>query len=157
MRWIIINGFAVCVLLFGHVAAADTIFTWTDADGVKRYSNSQPPDAAENVQSIEEIPYDQGADNRNRETYDRMVEDAGKSADQHFQRQAQEKAREAAAEQQARQNAETERIAAERARLQQEIEAIQGRALGPTFTQGMKDNQIQQIQDQIDRLESDAQ
>jgi hypothetical protein len=145
---------AVGLCLLGQPVIADTIYTWTDADGVKRYSNSQPPDDAENVQTIQEIEYDQAGDDRTRQEFDRMVEDASQNADRHFEEQAQQEAQEAEAEQQQQQDAETQRIEAERAKLQKEIDDIEGRALGPTFTTGMKENQIRLIQEKIDQLES---
>ena len=43
-----------------------------------------PPEDVENVQTIPEIPYDQGGEDQNRQEYDRMVEDASKDADQAF-------------------------------------------------------------------------
>jgi hypothetical protein len=156
MRWIAIIGFAVWILLPGDIAQAETIYTWTDADGVKRYSNSQPPEDARHVRTIEEIPYNQGNEDRNQQAFDQMVDEAGREADEHFKEQAEKKANDAVLEQAQRKQVQSERIAAQRAELQKKIDAIQGRALGPTFTQGMKDNQIKQIQDQIDNLESSA-
>ena len=153
MHRIIIFSLAVCFLLVGNTASADSIYTWTDSDGVKRYSNSQPPENTPDVQTIEEIPYDQGNEDRNRQAFDRMVDEASQRADQQFEQQEREKAQDAAAEQERQQQARAEQVATQRAELQKEIDAIQARGLGPTFTQGMKDNLINQIQDQIDQLE----
>lgn len=141
--------------LFGSTLAYATIYTWTDANGVKRYSNSQPPENAKNVQTLEETHANPGSEERNREAYDRMVQDASKSADRQFEQQAQKKAREEAARQKKQQKELAQRVARERERLQKKIDAIDGRGLGPTFTAGMKANLIKQVQDQIDRLERD--
>ena len=55
MRRIIITVLIVWFMLLGGTAMADTIYTWTDADGVKRYSNHQPPEGVDNVETIEEV------------------------------------------------------------------------------------------------------
>ena len=153
MSRIVTSGFAVCFLLCATMVSAGTIYTWIDADGVKRYSNSQPPEGAQHVRRIDEIPYDQGHEDSNRQAFDRMVDDASKQADRHFKEQDEKKAREAIEEKARQQQAQSDRLATQRAELQREIDAIQNRALGPTFTGGMKENQIKQLQDQIDRLE----
>lgn len=140
--------------LLGNTVVADTIFTWTDADGVKRFSNSQPPEDVENVQTIREIQADPDGADRNRQEFERMAEQAGREADRHFEEQAEKKARAAEAERQQQLDALDRKIEVERARLQQEIAAIDGRGLGPNFTTGMKDNLIGQIQEKIDRLEN---
>ena len=154
MRRMILLTLAIGLCLLSQPVIADTIYSWTDADGVKRYSNSQPPDDAKNIQPIEEIEYEQAGDDRIRQEFDRMVEDASQNADRHFQQQEETKAQEAEAEQQQQQDAAAQRAEAERAKLQKEIDDIQGRALGPTFTTGMKENQIRLIQEKIDQLES---
>jgi DNA topoisomerase VI subunit B len=147
---------AVFSLMAFNNVSAGAIYTWTDADGVKRYSNSQPPEDAENVQTIEEVPYDGSGADQHRQEFDRMVKDASREADRHFKQQAQEKARQAEAKQRQQQAEKAQQIAAEKARLLKEIEAIQQRAFSPTFTKGMQDNLIREVQEKIDRLESGA-
>ncbi len=150
----IVFSFIALFFLFGSTLFADTIYTWTDADGIKRYSNSQPPEDVENVQTLQGIPYDQSADDRNRREYDRMVEDASRSADRHFEEQADKKAQEAEARRQQQLEAQNRRIEQERAKLQKEIDDIQGRGLGPTFSSGQKANMIKQVQEKINQLEN---
>lgn len=152
MRRIIVFSLTALLLLAGNTVAADTIYTWRDADGVKRYSNSQPPEDAADVQTIREIQYDQSGNNQRRQKYDRMVESASESADRHFEEQADKKAREANARREQQRAQQTRQIEEERARLQKQIEDLMGRALGPTFTTGMKENQIKQIQEKINQL-----
>jgi Domain of unknown function (DUF4124) len=156
MRPTIAFGLTILFFLFGSTVAANTIYTWTDADGVKRYSNSQPPEDAENVRTIEEIQYDQGDANQRRHEYDRMVEDASKSADRHFEEQALEKTRQAEAMQQSEQDIKDQQIEKARAELLKEIDAIQKRGYSPTFTQGMKENLIKEVQEKIDQLEGNT-
>jgi hypothetical protein len=143
-------------LLAAGTAGAGTIYTWTDADGVKRYSNAQPPEGAENVQAIDEVEYQQSAGDQNRREFDRMVEEASREADQHFEQQKRQKALREEERTRRQEDAREEQIAAERARLLKEMETIQKRSLSPTFTKGMQDNLIQQVQEKIDRLEGGA-
>jgi hypothetical protein len=150
----IVFSLTALFFLFGNTVIAGTIYMWTDADGVMRYSNSEPPEDAENVQTIQEIQYDQRGDDQLRQEYDRMVEDASQNADRHFEKQAQQKAEEAAAERQKKQDAQTRRIEQERAQLQKAIDDLEGRALSPTFSAGQKAYLIKQVEERIDQLES---
>lgn len=50
---------ACCV--FASTALAD-IYEWTDADGVKHYSNYAPPENSKILMKTKEEPYDEGAD-----------------------------------------------------------------------------------------------
>jgi hypothetical protein len=153
MHRTIVFSLVALLSLFGSTVGADTIFTWTDANGVKRYSNSQPPEGVENLQTIQEIPYEQNGDGQNRQEYDRMVEDASKQADRHFEEQAQKKALETEARRRQQREAQTVQVDEARARLEKEIATIQGRGLSPTFSAGQKENLIRQIQEKINQLE----
>lgn len=153
MRWISPIALVACLLLVGNTVPAGTIYTWTDADGVKHYSNEQPPEDVDKVQTIEEVQYDQAGADQKRQEYDRMVEEASEEADRHFDQQAQEKARQEEERQQQQLEEKEHRIAEQRARLEKEIEAIRNRGLGPNFTKGMQDNLIRQLQEKIDQLE----
>lgn len=153
-RIIYVACFVLCSLVFG-MAVAGTIYTWTDADGVKRYSNSQPPEYARDVQTIEEVDTSQQGDDLQRQEFDRMAEEAGKEADRHFEEQAEKKAQEAEADRQQQLEDQNQRIEEELSKLQKEIDDLKGRGLGPTFSAGMRDNQINLVQKKIDLLESD--
>jgi hypothetical protein len=48
-----------------------------------------------------------------------------------------------------------ERVQAEQKRIGAEMDAIRNRSLGSGFTQGMKDNLLQQQQDKLDGLKRD--
>ena len=145
-------GLSAALMLFVPPAYADTIYIWTDENGVKHYSNSQPPEDVDQVNTIEGIQYDDTSDKQYREAYDRMVNDAAREADRHFEENAQKEAQRIEAERQKEQDAYNQRIAAERARLLKEIEELKSRGYGPTFTKGMQDNQIRRIQEQLDQL-----
>jgi len=153
MRWISFIVLVAWILLIGNTVPAGTIYTWTDADGVKHYSNQQPPEGNENVQTIGEVQYDEAGADRNRQEYDRMVEEASQKADRHFDQQAREKANQQAERQQQQQEEKDRRIAEQRAVLEKQIEALRNRALSTSFTIGMRDNLIRQLQEKIDQLE----
>lgn len=153
MRSISLIALVAILLLVGNASSAGTIYTWTDADGVKHYSNEQPPEDNENVQTIEEVQYDQAGAERNRQEYNRMVKEASEKADRHFNEQAREKALKEEERQKQQIEAKEQRIAEQRARLEKEIQTIRNRALGPNFTKGMQDNLVRQLQKKIDQLE----
>jgi hypothetical protein len=153
MRWIPLIALVACLLFFGNTVPAGTIYTWTDADGVKHYSNEQPPEDNENVETIEEVQYDQAEADRNRQEFDRMVEEASEEADRHFEQQSREKARQEEERQQRNKEVKKQQAAEQRTRLEKQIETLRNRGLSPTFTKGMRDNLIRQLQEEIDRLE----
>jgi hypothetical protein len=134
---------------------ADIIYTWTDSNGIQRYSDT-PPAGVENYQRIDAPdlrPDSPDADNQRRSSYDRMVHQAvQESRQQEEERKAEEAAR-AAEEERIAKELHQKKIEAERSRLLQQIEAIKKRAVSPTYPPGMKKAQIDKIQKQIDALE----
>jgi hypothetical protein len=152
----ILIHFTALFFLFSSTVTAGTIFTWTDADGVKRYSNSQPPEDADNVQTIEEIQYEQRGDDQSRREFDRMAEESGEDADRHFEEQARKKEQAAEAQRQRQLEKKSQEDTEKRANLQKQIEEIQARGLGPNFSAGQRDHLIRQVQEKIDALENSA-
>lgn len=143
-------------LLFAASGSADTIYGWTDEHGIKRFSHDPPPEGVENFQKFESQasqPQDRSPADERRPSYDRMIRQAEEESRQlQQQREAEAAARKAERERLAeaqRQN----KIQAEQRRLEQQIESINKRALGPTYTQGMKKAQIDKIRKQIEALE----
>ena len=150
----VIFTITIGLLFLGAPAVAGTIYTWTDADGVQRYSNTQPPEDATNVRTIDEVDEDAVGADRRRDEFDRMVEEANEEAERHFDQQARKKARQAEQRKQQQKEARDQQISEEKARLTKEIEMLQNRALSPNFTQGMRDNLIRQLQERIDRMDA---
>ncbi len=70
----------VCALLViwtGIVAvpaARADIYAWTDADGVRHFSNKPPRDRVTDARQSEEIPYDAAGDRRNQEADERYFD-----------------------------------------------------------------------------------
>lgn len=137
------------VLLLSMPAFGDTIYVWTDKDGVKRFSDQPPTE----VEKFETVQGDQsGAEEENRQGLQEMYDQVDRENREADQRRAErEAARKAEAERKAAAQKEA-RTKAERDRLQQQIDSLKQRALSPTFTKGMRDNQIEALQKQIDEL-----
>ncbi len=152
MRRIVTFGLSAAVMLFALSAFADTIYIWTDENGVKHYSNSQPPEDVERIETIEGVQYDDASGNQHRDAYDRMVRKAAQEADRHFEDNARKEAERIEAEKQKEQDAHNQQVAAERAKLLQQIEEIKSRGYSATFTKGMQDNLIRQLQEKLDQL-----
>lgn len=95
------------------------------------------------------------AANEARQAYDKMVEESVKEADE-YQQEEESKKKAAEAETQTQQEvAMDERVKEERKRIGAEMDAIRNRGIGSGFTQGMKDNLLEQQQDKLDQLTSD--
>ena len=92
---------------------------------------------------------------KQRQEYDKMVEDATKEADAYLNEKENQK-KEAEAEAQVQKDTTLdERVQTEQARIHTEMDQVRGRCLSTTFSQGMKDNLLQQLQDKLDKLLSD--
>jgi vacuolar-type H+-ATPase subunit E/Vma4 len=90
-----------------------------------------------------------------RQAYDKMVEEATREADEYVE-EKQKKMDDAKRESRVKKDAELqERIQAEQERIMEQKQAVQNRGLGPNFTQGMKDNLLRELQERLDRLNSD--
>lgn len=131
-------------------ALAGTIYIWTDNDGVKQFSD-HPPEGGQDYETA--VSSKSKPSEGKREGLEKMLQE-------HEVQQAEDRAKEKEAE--AIRKAEEEREAraqksaetrAEREQLEQKIEALRKRALSPTFTEGMRQNQINEIQKQIDSLD----
>lgn len=90
-----------------------------------------------------------------RQAYDKMVEESVKEADEYLQEKENKKKGAEAEAQSPQEAAMDERVQAEQERIGAEMDAIRNRGLGSGFTQGMKDNLLEQQQDKLDQLTSD--
>ncbi|MBR9987244.1 MAG: hypothetical protein KFF68_15180 [Desulfosarcina sp.] len=90
-----------------------------------------------------------------RQAYNKMVEESVKEADEYLQEKEGKKKVADAQAQSEQDSALSEKIQAEVQRIQAEKDTVSNRGLGPTFSQGMKDNLLEQLQNKLDRLTSD--
>lgn len=145
-------------LLSAAIATSDTIYTWTDENGVQRFSNNPPENIVDyqRIESRDVRPDSPDAGDKRRSSFDRMVQQAVQDSQRLEQeRKAKEAAREAEEKRLAEERRQAE-IEAERNRLLKQIEAINSRAVSPTYPMGMKQAQIDKIQKQIDALDKKA-
>jgi chromosome segregation ATPase len=90
-----------------------------------------------------------------RQEYDKMVEESVREADAYV-KEKQEAQQQAEEDAQGQQDAALQqRVQAESDRIKAEMDRVQNRGMSYNFTQGMKDDQLRQLQDQLDRLMSD--
>ena len=139
-----------------HVSQADdTIYTWTDSNGVKHYSTTAPAD--EGVKPDVYIKGDgtgaAGPENERRRSFDSMVESARNRSKQLEQERLRDEALRRKQEKEAAENRRREAVEAQRRELQRQIDALKARGLSPTFSKGMRDSQIKAIQEKMDQLD----
>jgi hypothetical protein len=153
----IVSILSILVILSFSAINAQTIYTWTDSDGTQRFSDVAPPEGTENVKTItpqETTTPDASNHTTDRPAYDQMVDRAKYDAEQMRLQREQEDAERARKKEQTAKAQLQARINAERQKLLDEIDAISARGLSPTFSQGMKNNLINQVQEKITQLES---
>ncbi len=145
-----IGGLFLLCMAIASLAAAETIYTWTDAEGTKRFSNSPPPEGVKTFQKQTVRPSDDATQSpgQRRSSFDRMVENATAESNQLEQRR---QAAKAAAQQREAEMEQKQQDDARRKHLEEQIEAIRKRGLSPTYSKGMRDAQIKKIQQQIDQ------
>ncbi len=156
MKYFLILWFSGLVLLFIPDLNAGSIYTWTDENGVKRYSNAAPGEDAKDVEVIKEIPHTQ-ADNEKSEQNAKKLEQVLEGLE------AENKAAEIEREQKNKEiEAEKKKTAfdklnkkvlIEKERLQNEIRRIEQLAIGGPYSLAMKKTKIKEYQDKLDLLE----
>lgn len=137
-------------------AIAGTIYSWTGPDGRQHFSDKPPPDTISDYKVLETVPDASGPQppsEKRRSSFDQMVEKAGheaKQMEQQRRKAAEARAAEQKREAEARRKA---RIEPERQRIQKAIQALENRALSPTFSMGMKNAQIEALRKELKKLE----
>jgi chromosome segregation ATPase len=144
---------AVALIVLLAVAASangGTIYIWTDENGVKRFSDAPPPKGIENYETA--VGSTSKPAEGQREGLTKMLEEQEQQSREEDAKKEAAEAAQAAEQKRKAQAEEKARIQPERDRLQKQINDLQNRALSPTFTEGMRQNQIEKIQKQIDAL-----
>jgi len=143
--------FWVCPCLAG-----ESIYTWTDKNGVKRFSDRQPDDV-KHYDTIRISP-DQsefGAPaGDSRPEYDRMIENIRQEKQLTEQEHTQAGADRAAEEKRGEDARKKERIEAERKQLQEKIDDLKKRPTGRAYSQSLKNARIEEIEKQLDKLKN---
>jgi type IV secretory pathway VirB10-like protein len=79
----------VLLIVFLAVTVRAEIYSWTDEQGTRHFSDN-PPQQSADVKVTREIPHDNAADERQSDAYRRMMEDI--AAQQQLEKEAEEKA-----------------------------------------------------------------
>jgi len=156
MKYFLILWLSGLVLLFVPDLNAGSIYTWTDENGVKRYSNAAPGEDAKDVEIIKEIPHtqaDKEKSGQNAEKFEQVLEEL----------EAENKAAEVEREQKNKKiEAEKKKVALdklnkkvllEKERLQNEIKRIEQLAIGGPYSLAMKKTKIKEYQVKLVLLE----
>jgi Skp family chaperone for outer membrane proteins len=152
MKYLPILVISVLVLLFITDLNADNIYSWTDENGVRQYTNTAPGKNAKDVEIIKEIPHTQGNEKKSRQDaneLDRVLDEL------EAENRAAEIEREEieAEKKKAAQDELNKKIQTEKERLYNEISRIQKLASGGTFSLAMKKSKIKEYREKLDLLE----
>ena len=136
--------------------AGENIYTWTDNNGVKRFSDRQPDDV-KHYDTIRISP-DQSKygvpDGGSRSEYDQMIERVRQEQQQTEQERFQAGADRATEEKRDEDAHKKERIEAERRQLQEKLDDLKKRPTGRTYSQSLKNARIEEIEKQLDKLKN---
>jgi len=90
-----IGGLLLLVLLAMPLLAKADLYYWKDANGVRHYTNTKPPDGTGATVLMNEIPYDPETDYERRRQEEALLKEADKEALQERLEEAERKAEEA--------------------------------------------------------------
>lgn len=145
----------ICLLTCFQTTADGKIYSWTDENGIRQYSNIEPNLPAEEITVLQEDqpgasegPPRSGTQELKKVVRELEAENLAAQKEREAKRQQREKQ-----EQQATQEAMDNKIQAEKARLKTEISRIEKLAVGPNLSIALKNARIKQFQDQLDLLE----
>jgi hypothetical protein len=150
MKWI--GASLVLVMLAGGPLFADSVYFWTDENGVRHYSNTGiPPGVQEANERPEESP---SAPSPEVNSATGNGSASGSSSDAWSGDTPEEEA--AAADSTKKMDKRlAARVEKERARLGAEIKRIQNLSIGKSFTPGMKDAMVKPLEEQLALLNAD--
>lgn len=146
----------IALFLIPSLIGAETIYTWKDKDGVMKFSNEQPPEDVTDYKTI--VTPDAEADNsaqegQRRSSFDQMVRQASEAANISNEQRTKRASEKAAEQRRLAEEQQEARRQAERKRLESQIEAIKKRAVSKTYSNGMKQAQIEALRKEIEKLE----
>ena len=146
---------ALAVICFASISSAETVYYWTDENGVRHFSNTGAPPDVEDVGAIagSSSPPETDASAEAPEApppANQEDENLGDTPDStESPSNVREQFENARREEVARKSEE------ERRRLQSEIAQIEERGLSRTFTEGMRAARLEPLKEQLALLEAD--
>ncbi len=156
MKYLPLLVLSVFVLLFITDLNADNIYSWTDENGVRQYSNIAPDKDRKDVEIIKEIPHTQDDEKKSGQATNELdrVLDELEVENRAAEIEREEKDKKIEAEKnKAAQDKLNKKIQTEKERLQKEIRRIEQLASGGTFSLAMKKFKIKEYQEKLDLLE----
>jgi hypothetical protein len=124
----IILAFALTV--FGIPNSFAEVYTWTDEDGIKHFSDQPPQDPKDRVKpAFPSYKYNEAADRQQNETDSKELQKIVESIDETYEKEQQEAKQRQAEEEANRPPTMEERVAAEREKLNQKIAELEAKPL----------------------------
>lgn len=127
---------------------AGTVYTWTDANGVRHFGNTDVPDGAEAILTTPDDTAPPVPDTAETTPGQAPPENSAAPPAGQVAESPPEAQEEAPADEDAR-------VAEERALLEAEIKRVEGRAISRTFSQGMKQGRLRPLYARLSLLNSD--
>ena len=146
--------FAILLILLVSASLNAEIYTWTDENGVKHYSNT-PPDQENAEVKFEEYKYDKKADKRRTEDENEELESLIKDIEHTERKEKAAEEKRAAEAEKNRPPTMEERIEDERKRLQDKIVELQEQPLEYFGSFDNKRNRIGFYKYRLEALEQD--
>lgn len=136
--------------------ADENIYTWTDKNGVKRFSDRQPDDVKNyDTRRISPDQSEFGAPaGDSRPEYDQMIENIRQEKQLTEQERIQAGADRVSEEKRKADVRKKERIETERKQLQEKMDDLKKRPTGRTYSQSLKNARIEEIEKQLDKLKN---
>lgn len=156
MRFITILLITILGFLLNSHSYAGTIYSWTDKNGVKKFSNTSPEEDVEHFEVIKEMPLLQTGNTNSEDSEEEPGDGAQKpelenetSIFSTIEKQVQPQETE-------NNNIDEEftiKIQTEKKRLQEEIDRIDKLAIGKSLSLPRKNSMLKDLQDKLELLE----
>ena len=146
----------ISVLWVSPCLADVAIYTWTDKNGIKRYSD-RPPEDVKHYETIVVPPEDSESAEpsiENRPEYDQMIDAIRLEKRKTDQERIKSEADRVAKGKLDEETRKKERVEAELKQLQQKIDEAKKRPVGRGYGQSQKNARIGEIEKQIDKLKN---
>ena len=150
---------ALAVLCFAGISSAETVYFWTDENGVRHFSNTGAPDDVDDVGSVAGSVSPPATEEPGEGPEEPMEQPPGANEQEATQADSPDSGASPATAREQFENAQRDQVArkteAERRRLQDEIAQIEGRSLSRTFTEGMRAARLDPLKEQLALLDAD--
>jgi hypothetical protein len=121
---------ALISIFLGVLALNAEVYTWTDEDGIKHFSDRPPEDPKNRVKPLfPEYKHDEAADKKRTESDKKKLKKIVKSIDDDYDKKQREEKRQQEEAEKNRPPTLEEKVAAESAKLQQTITDLEGKPL----------------------------